>query len=62
MTSKLYLTKRRNGYYYIGFATRPEIVDKAVDKPDTIVGRDEGYACYESDGTKTPNPFTRKGF
>jgi hypothetical protein len=44
MTSKLYLTKRKDGYYYIAFATRPEIVDKAVDKLDEKGGRDEGCA------------------
>jgi hypothetical protein len=40
----------------------PKIVDKAVDKLDAKVDRDEGYAREESEVSETPNPFTQKGF
>jgi hypothetical protein len=33
-----------HGYYYIGFATRHDLVDKVVDRQDARMGRDERCA------------------
>lgn len=61
MTSKLYLTKRGDGYYS-NFKNSIKIAYKAVDKLGLNVGRDGGCARDEREGSKTPNPFTWKGF
>jgi hypothetical protein len=57
MTSKLYLTKRRNGYYYIGsFGEPPQVEDEQVHHeircttvPSDFRGDEEGH------GTNSPS-------